>query len=284
MKTGNNRAYITASRRRELADLADAVLVDVPAQPPVDPLLIARQYGLSHSFNNYGDTFDGLLECRARRFHIYCNLDRVDTRNSPRARFTLAHELGHYFVDEHRQALLAGVEPHQSIADFGSRFLVEQDADAFASSLLMPEGRFRQSAYGTGLESVLDLAKRFDTSITSAAVRYATLEIVPCAIIKWNPDGYAWKWLSVSTMEARFWSTITKVENLVAGSPTARALKGESPDERGFFEAGTVAAAWFPWLSQGSYRDVLMIEQALSLGKYGVLTMIRPESGRFDFS
>ena len=57
----------------------------------------------------------GMLEHRGGRpacwsggWHIYCNLDCVGQKDSPRARFTLAHELGHYYIDEHRNALVAG--------------------------------------------------------------------------------------------------------------------------------------------------------------------------------
>jgi hypothetical protein len=52
------------------------------------------------------------------RFHIYCNLDRENLPSSPRARFTLSHELGHYFIDEHQNNLASGqVRPHPSAAE-----------------------------------------------------------------------------------------------------------------------------------------------------------------------
>src|SRR5689334_23997225 len=55
---------------------------------------------------HYGNCFDGLLEYEAGEFHVYCNVDRGNIPGGARARFTLAHELGHYFIDEHRIALI----------------------------------------------------------------------------------------------------------------------------------------------------------------------------------
>src|SRR5207247_1657430 len=99
------------------------------------------------SFGRYGDAFDGLLEHRSGRFHVYANLDRVEREDSPRARFTLAHELGHYFIDEHRNALAAGLAlSHPSFCDFESDLPVEKEADHFASNLLMPAKGFRKLA------------------------------------------------------------------------------------------------------------------------------------------
>ena len=39
------------------------------------------------------------------------------------------------------------------------------------------------------------------------------------------------------------------------------------------------ASAWFPRVKSGEYRDVIFIEQAIPLGKFGVLTFLYPESG-----
>ncbi len=95
---------------------------------------IAAAKAITVSFGRYGDAFDGMLEHRAGRFHIYANLQRLLREDSPRARFTLGHELGHYYIDEHRNALTAGAVPaHRSGSEYESRLLPEQEADCFAA-------------------------------------------------------------------------------------------------------------------------------------------------------
>ncbi len=236
------------------------------------------------SFGAYGDAFDGMLEHMNGRFHIYCNLDRVGQADSPRGRFTLAHELGHYYIDEHRNALAAGRTPaHRSRCDCESQNLAEQEADHFAANLLMPKSRFIDTAKSTAphLAGIIALAGTFETSLTATAIRYAAADISPCAVVKWDWRRYAWKWLSSSTFAARYRRTIEAPRQLAEGSPTARALAHEDPPQRGYFEAGTTASAWFPSVKPGEFRDVIFIEQAIPLGRFGVLTFLHPQRGRY---
>jgi hypothetical protein len=224
-----------------------------------------------------------MLEHRAGRFHIYCNLARVGREGSGRARFTLGHELGHFFIDEHRNALASGrVLAHPSKCEYESGLEVEMEADTFASNLLMPQARFlnRAKAGKVGLPTILDLATYFDASVTSVAVRYVKADIVPCALVKWARDGFQWKWLSTETWRANFRKTVESIEKLPEDCPTRRALRGEAMPPEGFFGAGTTAAAWFPFLASHDYRNSIYMEQAIPLGRFGVLTFIYPLDGK----
>lgn len=245
---------------------------------PIDPLAIIRARGITDSFGEYGDAFDGLLEWRSEGFHVFCNLARVGHPDSPRARFTLGHELGHYFIDEHRNALVAGVAPaHPSFCDYQSSRLVEVEADCFASALLMPWTRFRGSVRKSGkqgLAAIVDLADEYQTSITATALRYLRYEDAsPCIVVKWNRDGYAWKRLSTEAYAQGFRSTVDDVRQLPHNCPTARALAGKS---EGVVEAGTTAAHWFPAVKHGAQANAIFIEQAISLGRFGALTFLFP--------
>ncbi|MGB2823276.1 MAG: ImmA/IrrE family metallo-endopeptidase [Phycisphaerae bacterium] len=276
---------LTQARRDEIAELAEAVAGEHCPTGPVEPGQIARTRRITISFGPYGDAFDGMLEHRWGRFHIFCNLGRVGRPQAPRARFTLAHELGHYYIDEHRCALASGRCPaHRSVCDYESANLAEQEADHFAANLLMPRPRFLVAARAAtpGLAGIVSLAETFAASLTSTAIRYAACDAAACAVVKWTSGCYAWKWLSSATFQARFRRTVEAPQQLAAGSPTARAVAGERP-EGDFFEAGTTASAWFPGVKSGEYRDVILIEQAVPLGRYGVLTFLRPESGRYRF-
>ena len=130
-----------------------------------------------------------------------------------------------------------------------------------------------------GLEGILSLAKRFDTSVTATAIRYAAADVRPCVVIKWNWSGYAWKRLSASAFAAYLRQTYEAARDIPADCPTRKALAGQSSPERGYFQAGTTAAAWFPRIEAGQWRDLVFIEQAMPLGRYGVLTFLYPQSG-----
>ena len=279
-----------ADRSREIAELAEAVADEHCPIGIVSPAAIAADKDITISFGHYGDAFDGMLEHMEgwsdRRslgvggFHIYCNLDRLGQRDAPRARFTLAHELGHYFIDEHRLALAGGrAQAHGSSCEYESPVLAEQEADLFAANLLMPRRRFLDKAKSVspGLAGVLKLAGAFGTSVIATALRYVDADLRPCAAVKWDWRGYAWKLLSTSAFRAYFRTTFQSPDDLPADCPTRRALAHETPPECGYFQAGTIASAWFPRIAQGQWRDVIFIEQAMPLGRFGVLTLLYPQ-------
>lgn len=280
-------ANLKEERLSEIAELAEIVANEHCPQGKVEPEKIARENDLTFNYGRYQDYFDGLLEHKSGRFHIYCNLDRVEDAISGRARFTMAHELGHYFIDEHRNALMAGAAPsHPSFCEHESKLLVEMEADHFASNLLMPEGRFRKTCERkrVGMDSILELAKLFGTSITSTALRYTKLDIVPCAVFKWSKGRLQWRWMSTETFRQRFGSTVQVATEIPSDSPTAKAMRGEIPPNGRYFEAGTTVSAWFRQVWDSSYRNEIMMEQSISLGRFGTLSFLYPDGGNYTFS
>ena len=150
-------------RLSETAELAEGIAEELFPNRAVEPETIIRRKRITLSRGAYGDAFDGMLEHRSGRFHIYCNVARA--KNSARVRFTLSHELGHYFIDDHRLALEAGLPPHPSLSEYQSDNPAEQEADHFASNLLMPRARFVRAAkqLPVGAPAILSLTEQFDT-------------------------------------------------------------------------------------------------------------------------
>jgi hypothetical protein len=266
--------WLPPDREREISDLAEVVSESCGAA--IEPLSVAHAHELTASFNDYGEAFDGMLEAMDGRFHIYCNTRGEANRSTPRTRFTLAHELGHFFIDEHREALLAGRVPsHPSHCDHRSARLVEVEADTFASGLLMPWSRYLPAARRSksGLGGVVELASTFRVSLTAAALRYVRADFIPCVLVKWGTAGYEWKWCSESAYRCGLRKTIESVEHLPRDCPTAKALGGIT----GVLEAGTTKSAWFPFVDRSWESNSIFHEQALSLGKFGALSLVFPD-------
>ena len=87
-----------------------------------------------------------------------------------RHRFTIAHELGHYFLHSRQ-----GKVPMVAGRD-GTNRRVEWEANWFAAAFLMPEAAFRAAA-GTYGRDPLRLAGQFLVSVEAATVRLQTLEL-----------------------------------------------------------------------------------------------------------
>lgn len=269
---------LSPQREAEIGELAEFLADDRFPTNRIEPAAIAKSVDIAVIPGHYEDDFDGMLEHDAGRFFIYCNLDRVESLESPRARFTLAHELGHYYIDEHRNALKTGKAPkHPSHCDHESKNPIELEADHFASCLLMPSDRFQTHAkkLPPGLEAIRQLANEFGSSLTSAAIRYAKLDIAKCVIIKWNHDGYGWKWLSPTAYAQGWRKTIEEPAKLVPDSATEK-IRTASVDSREILRSGTTASHWFPFVYSGSSDDVVLVEEAVSLGRYGSLTFVSP--------
>jgi hypothetical protein len=100
-------------------------------------------------------------------------------------RFSIAHELGHYFLEGHPDAVFRNGEVHESRAGFGSADQFELEADHFAAGLLMPSHLFAAAAsrYADGLDAIKGLAADCKTSLTASAIRYAELTDAAVAIV-----------------------------------------------------------------------------------------------------
>jgi len=171
---------LTGQRKIQLSKLAYQVATPFSDKNVTDLLKLAEYEELPVYFDNYENTFDGMLvyDDYERTFHIHVNKDKGNHENSKRGRYTLAHELSHYLIDEHRIGLKKGLlQPHQSIHNVSRKELIEYEADYFASCLLMPEHLFKQTSGGKvfSLDRILTLADSFQTSVLATAIKFAEI-------------------------------------------------------------------------------------------------------------
>lgn len=188
---------ITEIRKKQISALAHFISNEFSNKNVTDIESIAVSEEVNFYFDNYEDCFDGMLLYDESAFHIHINVDRGNKQNSKRGRFTFSHELGHYFLDEHRIGLKSGkLQPHPSFHNLNQKSLIEYEADYFASCLLMPSDKFRAFAGGKGknfsLQTILNLSDEFQTSILATVLRFAevgTHEVVAIIsennIVKW---------------------------------------------------------------------------------------------------
>jgi len=137
---------------------------------------ICADEGLDVIVDNYRGYFDGMLVWDGRCFNIHLDNSKGNTLVSRRGRFTLAHELGHYFIESHREGIRTGVIPsHPSSHSLIHSDRIELEADCFASNLLMPKDRFRTESARKrvfSLDVIRDLSDYFDASLTAAILRF----------------------------------------------------------------------------------------------------------------
>lgn len=94
-----------------------------------------------------------------------------NSNSKGRINFTLAHELGHYFIPEHLDALYqCNVNEFMSSQNLNNTD-VEREADLFASELLLPNKLYEKGCNVSNLEDIVRTSSRYSVSIPVAAIR-----------------------------------------------------------------------------------------------------------------
>ena len=103
-------------------------------------------------------------------------------REPGKKRFVIAHELGHFEI--HKEKPLFSCDEAAFLAWHRNR-PEEVEANVFAASILMPARLFQDAASRKPIrvETIEELASLFRVTLSAAAIRYATLDIEPCAVV-----------------------------------------------------------------------------------------------------
>jgi len=231
----------------------DVLVAHGITRPPVDPFEIAKLEGIKLLPGDYDGCFDGRIEYRrspgGARFYLFYAEETPSLRPRGRVRFSIAHELGHFYIPKHRSYLLSGVW-HGSHAGFVSDKPVEREADLFAAALLMPRDWFveRVERKPDGICTMADLerlaASVFDTSITSTAIRYVELDFEPCCAIL-SREGQIVFSIPSDDMRRQGLGWLCKGSRVPTSTVTGRALLAVSRGETPTFEGRVYADWWF---------------------------------------
>lgn len=260
------------------AELAEKVLRSFKLwRLPVKPLEIASHEGIIIRPGFFGAGFDARIEYypSTEGFCIF-HAQPGGWRTEGRVKFSLGHELGHFYLPEHRERLLSG-QRHNSESDFISGSPIELQADEFSADLLMPMPLFRQALnqFRNGFCDLDDLGKLADqlgTSLTSTARRYCESDREACTIF-FSRNGYM-HWGRASEDMRRlgmYWCN--SGEPPPAGSKTAELWEKLSAGETAAKIGGKVRAdVWFKWP-----KAEFLWEEAKPLGLGRVITQLTPD-------
>lgn len=262
-------------KETEIAELAEYISVSNYGGNRVHPEEIAAKEGIVFDYAAFAEDFDGILLHDRGDFFIVCN-ERRGLRGSTRSRFTFAHELGHYFLDEHRRALSSGKLPaHFSLAEFISNQPIEIEADHFAANFLMPASPFRAKAtdLDPGINLICSLASHFGTSVTSTAYRALELDVfpAPCAVYRWDSSGRLNSRRMSPTSFAMYPGYRGMIDTPPSASGTAHAVAREGS---GILRRSSDCSQWFSFISPAEPRNVVLQEEVMPLGQFGWITLV----------
>lgn len=160
----------------------ERIALRLGAAPPFDPVRIAEDEGIMVQAKPAEvEGVSGMLVRHGNSFGI---LYATHIASPGFQRFSISHELGHYFLPGHpQQVFTSGV--HVSRAGSFVQDPVEQEADGFAAGFLMPASSFRSDLrrLDNGLDAILALSERYVASLSATAVRVSELATDPVAIV-----------------------------------------------------------------------------------------------------
>ncbi len=250
---------------------------------PVDPLAIAERHDiLCQAMPSQNGGVSGMLIKNRGSFGV---LYATHIDNDGFQRFSVAHELGHYFLPDHPEAVFAGGAIHESRAGFVSDDKYEAEADHFAGGLLMPNFLFDPALdrAGCGMDAVKSLCKLCETSLTATAIRYAQRTPEAAAIVVSIGDKVDYCFMSDEMKEYPGLAWLKKGTGVPRGTKTLAFNRDADNVRLAKEEADSVSlTSWFGGNTKGE-----LYEEVIGLGGYGkTLTVLSasdlPDPGEIE--
>jgi Zn-dependent peptidase ImmA (M78 family) len=150
--------------------------------PPVMIEDIAKNRGLKVLPYPLGDDVSGLLSIE----NGIGTIGYKESEPEVRTRFTIAHELGHYELHRDKSDLFVDkqfIYRSQNSGDTAERKIMEQEANYFASAILIPTTLLRAEVEKTDFDlgsetGIQHLADTFNVSTTAMSIRISSLGLI----------------------------------------------------------------------------------------------------------
>lgn len=170
---------MATGRNSKLYALVRALLSPDNATPPIDVTHIAATHGISVHYEPMEDTVSGMLVIHGDHCVIAVN----QLHHEHRRRFTIAHELGHYFLHRTQASVFVDAIYFRDTTSSAGRKRQEIAANAFAAELLMPIDAIRekfgyQPVADIGDEPLREAAHEFGVSAQAITIRLIALGLI----------------------------------------------------------------------------------------------------------
>lgn len=233
---------------------------------PVDPIKIARDREIevvAKPMENEG--VSGMLVRYGNEFAIAY---ATHYENEGFENFSVAHELGHYFLPGHVEAVINGDNgSHASRAGYSSGDRYEAEADRFAAGFLMPRYLFFPALEkaGSGLAAIEVLAELCKTSLHATAIRYTQCTRDPLAIVISHGGIVDHCFMSDALKNIDGIDWVKKKEGVPRNTATFAFNKVPTNVRLGIrIEETSNIQHWF-----GGSRNIEISEDIVGLGRYG---------------
>lgn len=169
---------------------AERILQDLGVEQPeeIDLEAIAWRLGALVKLRPL-DGCEAMIVGDSRKAVISVNSHSIPSRQ----RFSIGHELGHWHLHKGRMLFCSGREIDRPVTGLPGP---EQQADSFASDLILPNYLFRPAAKSIqrrlNLKEARDLAELFKASLSATLSKLVALDRFPIMIVRHGQAGRTW--------------------------------------------------------------------------------------------
>ena len=175
----------------------------------------------------------------AREWGIFYN----PSSRPERQRFTVAHEIGHFVLHRDRHERFT-CEPGAVYSGADTLAVIEREANAFASNLLMPGDIFGRAINGAriDLHFLSDLATRFEVSFEALCIRFIQFTDQRAILVCWDNGFLNYECRSTKARQSR--ACIRRTDD--PQEPLAGTLAADSRLAQEWSGIQMSAAIWCP--------------------------------------
>lgn len=171
---------VIKGRPQAEAKAAEILALWRQTRPPIDVDFLADKAGVNLVYDDLDDDVSGFLAKKDELVHLAVNKNHHPNRQ----RFSIAHELGHYFLhlNSDTNLFIDKTVYYRNIASSTGKYQQEIEANAFAAALLMPEDllEIELNKFGEELTDmdIYRLANRFGVSQQAMELRLQNLGLI----------------------------------------------------------------------------------------------------------
>jgi Zn-dependent peptidase ImmA (M78 family) len=158
---------------------ARELLNNLSLKPPIDVIYICNNFNIKIENDDIKDS--------EALFILHNGIKKIilnqNINYEPRKNFTIAHEIGHYYLPWHTNEIYNCKS--SDIQSFHSNLLQEAEANQFAAELLIPTELLSDDINNkeTNLSLIKDLSDKYGVSITSMGIKIIENTYEPVAIV-----------------------------------------------------------------------------------------------------
>ena len=123
------------------------------------------------------------------------------------------------------------------------------------------------------MEAILNLRKKYDTSIECTALQYINLNMTNSIMIKWRSD-YSFQYSHYSKSFSQFTGIREKAPVKFNPAYINESVKIIDENKLDYYETVTPLSRWISTTMPGSPKDAVGLEQTIKLGDFGGITLL----------